>query len=357
MQELAGRLAALSPEAEESFRVITYFDALVADGAGLEAVVRAAAVLSGVPAVATLPGRSIRVTADGLRSRGACAPEGTGSRAAARAAAPAETGQDPERPRWPELRSGTSAVLLEREGAAQPHDELILERCLLAVVALVARTHPESTATEILLDAARSESERASAAARLRLAPGQAVTVWATAVEAPAPGGDRTAVVPDPHGPLRAWLLDPDAAAPSAQAGGATAPSPADLPDAWRDARIAARLTEPCRPIVRAEELGVLIELARSEIPGIATHPDVAALSALAPGAREALQVLSRAPSVRAAADELGVHHSSLQQRHASLTRQLGYDPRSSEGRLRYEAAHLIARLAPVRPGSGDSAG
>jgi DNA-binding PucR family transcriptional regulator len=48
---------------------------------------------------------------------------------------------------------------------------------------------------------------------------------------------------------------------------------------------------------------------------------------------------------VRAAASALGLHHSTLQARLESLTRQLGYDPRSPLGRSRYEAARLLSRL------------
>ncbi len=54
MQELAGRLTALDPEASASLRVIASFDALVAGGVGIEALVRAAAVLGGTIAGARI---------------------------------------------------------------------------------------------------------------------------------------------------------------------------------------------------------------------------------------------------------------------------------------------------------------
>ncbi|MBD3753542.1 MAG: hypothetical protein IE935_14275, partial [Micrococcales bacterium] len=50
MQELVGRITALDPEASETLKVITYFDALVGAGAGIDALLRAAATLSGVTA-------------------------------------------------------------------------------------------------------------------------------------------------------------------------------------------------------------------------------------------------------------------------------------------------------------------
>ncbi|MCY1716907.1 hypothetical protein OVA26_08065 [Microbacterium sp. SL62] len=68
MQELAGRLKVLDPAASESVKIIGYFDSLVAGGAGVESVVRAAAILSGVPAGARVRGRLIGVDADGART-------------------------------------------------------------------------------------------------------------------------------------------------------------------------------------------------------------------------------------------------------------------------------------------------
>lgn len=71
MQELAGRLTALDPEASASLKVIASFDALVAGGVGIEALVRAAAVLGGTIAGARIGGHTTRVDADGR-----VAPEG-----------------------------------------------------------------------------------------------------------------------------------------------------------------------------------------------------------------------------------------------------------------------------------------
>ena len=47
MQDLLGRLTALDPDASETLKVVTYFDALVARSVGVESMVRGAAVLSG----------------------------------------------------------------------------------------------------------------------------------------------------------------------------------------------------------------------------------------------------------------------------------------------------------------------
>ncbi|CAM3592563.1 hypothetical protein NOGI109294_04335 [Nocardiopsis gilva] len=76
MEELAGRLTALDPDAEAAVRVIAYFDRLVEGRAGLEALVRGAAVLSGSPArlIDTDQRVRIRIEPDGRRhdSAGTC---------------------------------------------------------------------------------------------------------------------------------------------------------------------------------------------------------------------------------------------------------------------------------------------
>lgn len=58
MRELLGRLTVLDPAASESLKIIEYFDALVAGGAGAEAIVRAAAILGATTAGACVRGRA-----------------------------------------------------------------------------------------------------------------------------------------------------------------------------------------------------------------------------------------------------------------------------------------------------------
>ena len=69
MKELAGRLTALDPDAGAAVQVISYFDRLAEPRAGLEALVRGAAVLSGCPARLVDAGRRVRlrVEPDGVR--------------------------------------------------------------------------------------------------------------------------------------------------------------------------------------------------------------------------------------------------------------------------------------------------
>jgi hypothetical protein len=56
MKDLAVRPEALDADAGAALRVIAYFDSLSESRAGLQAIVRGAAVLAGVPAPVGLPG-------------------------------------------------------------------------------------------------------------------------------------------------------------------------------------------------------------------------------------------------------------------------------------------------------------
>lgn len=317
MQELAGRLSALDPEAGESLKVIAYFDTLIARGAGVDAALRGAATLSGTTAGAVVDGQVLRVGPDGAR---------LGSDPAA--------GLEPGRHVVP---AGPAHVWIERVGAAHANDELVLERLALAVgVVLDRRPSGLGDPVLVLLDGARPASDRQAAAARLRL--GSRVRAVAVPLAA---GGGRVVVGPD--GPVRAHLLGADETCPHPRAGLGTLVAPTDLAASWELAQVALRLTDPARPVVDAAALG-LVATAVAALRGGDRHPDVADLAALDPRSLELLDALADHDSVRAAAHELGMHHSSVQARHEALSARLGYDPRSSDGRVRYRLARLVLR-------------
>lgn len=113
---------------------------------------------------------------------------------------------------------------------------------------------------------------------------------------------------------------------------------------------VAQRLSSKADPVVDATTLGAMLGLALSYDPE-APHPDVTALARLDDRAREVLLALVECESMRAASTRLGMHHSSVQARHDALTRELGYDPRTPIGRMRYVAAALLLRLTvPLDP-------
>ncbi|MET9761925.1 helix-turn-helix domain-containing protein [Streptomyces sp. NPDC006372] len=103
MKELAGRLTALDPDAGAAVRVIAYFDRLAESRAGVEALVRGAAVLAGCPARLVDPERRVRVRVetDGTRR---------------------DTDVPPD-PTWPSARlapDSPALLWLERAGTAAP---------------------------------------------------------------------------------------------------------------------------------------------------------------------------------------------------------------------------------------------
>ncbi|MFG1944228.1 helix-turn-helix domain-containing protein [Nonomuraea sp. NPDC048826] len=182
MRELVGRVSALDTEAGAAVRVIAYFDRLVQAHAGLEAIVRGAAMLAGCPVLLSDPDRRlrIRVRADGVRGDAPSAPD----------------------PGWPMhlTGSGAAALWLERDGRPGPVDAIVLERAAAAARDVLDRTWGRGPARppredpaliELLLDAAAPPQARLIAARRLDLA-GE-VRVRAVAEE-----GGHARIEPDP---------------------------------------------------------------------------------------------------------------------------------------------------------------
>ncbi|WP_295827151.1 hypothetical protein [uncultured Microbacterium sp.] len=314
MQELAGRLKVLDPAASESVKIIGYFDSLVAGGAGVESVVRAAAILSGVPAGARVRGRLIGVDADGARTA----------------------------PREPEGADAADAprLWLERQEGDGVNDAMIVDRAQVALSIIVARADPTMSAVERVIDATTSRVDREAAAHRLRLS-------GAVRVVAAPPTSHHvltaSTVLATHEGAV--WIGLGDVVPPDGPVGTSVASDLDDLPRACADARLALRLADDRHRVMDAADLGVLIVLARSFEASAPRHPDVEALDALDARALEALDVVIDSESIRAAATRLSMHHSSLQSRHETWTRQLGYDPLSPRGRARFLAARMLQRL------------
>ncbi|MFI5663740.1 helix-turn-helix domain-containing protein [Streptomyces sp. NPDC051684] len=329
MQELVGRLTSLDPEASETLKVVTYFDALTASGVGLTGLVRAAAALAGVVAGAERRGRIIRCDPTGrlLGPEEAASPD---------TSSPSADAED-ERP-GPRVR-----VWLERDGAPHANDAMVVERLALAVELFEARRGPDS-GLDIAVDAAAGTRERAAALARLRIGAGARIRVIATAVDETLPGAPST-VVPTRYGMLRATLDVSGALEPAGRAGLGPWTRADHAPDSWDGAIVAHRLADACDPVVDATALGVMLRLAQAYDPED-PHDDVLVLGRLDTRSGMVLRTLIEADSIRSAAARLGMHHSTVQARHEALTRELGYDPRTPSGRMRYVAAALLLRLS-----------
>ncbi len=334
MQELVGRLTALDPEASETLKVVSYFDTLVAGGVGVETLLRGAAVLSGTVAGHAVAGRApTRIGPEGARL---------------------EAGTDAAASAWPSREtSDGSRVWIERDGAAHANDAMVLERLALAVAITSARrANTADAAIEVVITASASPSERAMAAARLRLDSSRDVRAVAFHPDAAALTPGPTAVVATPRGLARAVLVTGAFHVPPGVRAGIGIYGTAErLPESWASALIALRLATDREPVIDADGLGALLLVAEAADRHGELHPDAAAIDALDERSRLVLEAFADAGSVRAAASVLGMHHSSVQARLDGLASQLGYDPRSPAGRTRYALARALTALE--KPGLG----
>lgn len=327
MQDLLGRLTALDPDASETLKVVSYFDALVARSVGIESMLRGAAVLSGATVGHRDARQIIRVRADGVRIEAA---EPTGE--------------------WTVRDSGADAVAwIERHGTPHANDAMILERLTLALGIIRARRAGDAeSAVELVISGFASAGERASAAARLRLPTGPLRVIASPPDPEPRPQHP-SAVVATRHGLTRATIIGAEADGadawiePDLRLGIGTAVSVESLAESWEAALVAARLTTASEPVQQADDLGALLLIAQEA--GGARHPDAVAVANLDDRRRELLDAVVDAQSVRAAATRLGRHHSSVQEQLAVLVETLGYDPRTPLGQARFVAARMLMRL------------
>ncbi len=221
-------------------------------------------------------------------------------------------------------------------------DAVILERAAGALRLVLDRTRGRVPAddpalVETLLDGTATEAARLHAARRLGLDP-------ALPARALAPLNERPRVVPagaEADGVVRLGV-------------GPAVPV-LELPRSWAEARTALRFTadgtprDPGPRVVYAEELGGIALLADLVVPGAEPPPDVRALEAAAastPWLAATLHAVASTASLRAAASEINVHHSTLQDRLAHAEHLLGWPVRTPQGRLRLQLALAMRHLA-----------
>lgn len=364
MKELAGRLTAVDPDAGAAVRVIAYFDRLAEHRAGLEALVRGVAVLAGCPARLADAGRRVhlRVETDGRRR---------------------DTDLPPD-PAWPSAAlspDGAPALWLERAGTPSVVDAVILERAAAAIRGVLDRTRGRAPAApaddpalvETLLDATAPEQVRLHAARRLGLDPadpaalaravaplnGPPRIVNASARRRPVhpetrPPAPDSSTTPVPASSAHLDTGSTDAALPPGRVGVGPAVPVLELPGSWAAARTALRFTADGTPhapgpqVVYADELGGIGLLAELVVPGADPPPDVRALEAAvadAPWMLTTLHAVASTASLRAAAVEVNVHHSTLQDRLGHSEALLGWPNRTPQGRLRLQLALTMRNL------------
>lgn len=316
----------LDPEAGEGLRVVAHFDALVDAQVGIDALLRAAVMLSGCPAGHAGQAHGVRIAADGRRhDHGSQPPPGALTRS-----------------------TEDGVVWLERDGAAHSTDAMVLERLALAVgIGGRRRVASDRDPLAVLVDPAATDGARRVALARLRLRPEQQVRLWAVPADHELPAELPSVITGFGAARARLALTDDAGRLGAPRRSGRGVPAPAtDAAESARTAAIALRLTSDLITAVDAETLGVLVRLA--DVPD--DHGDVAALAELIKErswAESTVEALINSDSLRAAAKLLGVHHATLQARVRTLQERLGYGPDTPLGAHRLTAAFLINRLRP----------
>jgi sugar diacid utilization regulator len=158
-------------------------------------------------------------------------------------------------------------------------------------------------------------------------------------------------VVVTPVGAIRATIVARDVTSTAARLGVGLVVGADELPKSWSSALIALRLTSARHPVVDAEGLGSMMALAEVSDTRPPT-PDVAAIERLDERDQKAITTLEAIvanDSLRAAATEVGVHHSTMQARAAELSVALGYDLRTAPGRTRLSLALSLLTLSRNR--------
>lgn len=342
------RLAELDADSAGLVRVIDYFDALVRHGADTMALMRASATLANCVVGIEILGES------GRPERRRCDPRGAWS---------------PQPERSPTMTKDimigdivVGRVWIERQGDPLPLDEMLVDRMALTAASILQPRRPltDSDHTRNLLV---SVDERAvlAACASLRVDPstmlrviastGDAVTIAgdaspgrATSVEI---DGDHLVLVLDAQWPRQLPVLAAAADAAHIRVGVSLAAKASEIRLLVASAQFAKCQTSPARPVVDADELGALVLLAPGLKVGLERVPDlVNALSLRGTESGsvllETLRVYLRAGTLRAAAEAMFLHHSSVAHRLAKLSQQLGFVVDSIEHRARAMAMIML---------------
>ncbi|UFS60823.1 helix-turn-helix domain-containing protein [Subtercola endophyticus] len=333
MQELLGRLRALDPGAVISLRVIACFDELIVGGVNSQALLSAAASLTGCVVGFSIdsPARAMRVSPQGEQLAGD-------------ALVPSDV-----RLKWSD---GALSVWLEREGDPHANDALIIERLSLALRVRYDRSGSADPRRDLglMVDADVDEDRRFEAAARQGLSQSTryrfvVAPLFATWRTHPAARED---VISTSSGPLHTLIVQQTTTTVEAEPVGiGQAAFVSDFPRAFRTAVVALRLTQlPDTPVVLADDYGGLLDVL-AELPAGYEPADVPAVASIAghPWGPVTLDALVRTASVREAARVAGIHHSTMTTRVQLVTETLGFEPLDGVGRLRLGLAYLLWRL------------
>lgn len=385
MKGLLLRLSALDADAATAVRVIAHFEALLGGAPDPVVLTRSTAGLAGCAAGLELPdGRSARVGPDGTALTGV--PVHVSGRV--------------------DLEP-TGSVWLERAGAQGPFDELVLEWMAITARVLTGRPRQpqvlraaDPALVELVLSGREDAPDRVRALRLLGLEPEAELRAVAVAgrpgadagVEAVAllgrgalrgtarvarvgalgavlvqrTGGGETAA--ELREALRA--RDRERGAQGIRVGVGAATEPLDARTSWAQARAALRFAVADTPqdaVADHGELGPVALLADIPVGRLRAQEDVRRLGRLARGERgeraagqgdglpAALAAFCRTGTLRQAAAELHLHHSSVAARLARVEKAFGWNLRDPHDRFRAQLALYALRLSGNEDESEDS--
>lgn len=347
MKELLQRLSALDEGASAALKIITFFDTLLSQRAGLEPFVRGAAVLSGWPAGFGHPLHQLWIRVD---------PAGHALPPICDLASVAD---------WPHLEfdDGSGAMVwIERGGEPNGNDSLTLERLAAGLRLTLERVSPmdldDAGALEILLSTTSTDDVRRKAARRLRLPTDRALRAVAAPPDVPAPAGMRSTLIDSAVGTVLVGVIEARSTIRPGRGGVGSAVSLRGVPTSWQEALLAVRIATPLWPVVDWDQLGVLGPMLAASEAADSEPPDLVHVAAVLrePWGLETLDALAGADSHRGAAHVLGLHHSTVQARVAQVENELGFEVGPPAGRLRLALALRLYQARHVRfPHSGAS--
>ncbi|MCD2107163.1 helix-turn-helix domain-containing protein [Rhodococcus erythropolis] len=355
MQGLMYRLAELDADSAGLVRVIDYFDALVRHGSDTASLLRASAQLADC-----VVGIEIVEHGRSKKNLRRCDPRGQWS-------------PEPQFP--PSMARDITVddevlgrVWIERPGAHLPLDEMLVDRmALTAAIILQPRRLPtEAEHTRNLLFP-MDELAVLTSCAGLGIEPHTPVRVVATKAVSDTADGTAHLVISQDCTPGKAAGIEADgeylnlvagsfaptpelseaALSSSIRAGISLAASASEVNTILSTARFARAQASATTPIVNAEDLGALNLLApgshidHSRIPDLVLAKEIGntkqGLELL-----ETLRAYLQSGTLRAAADAMHLHHSSVAHRLSKLSQHVGFHVDTIENRARTTAMMLV---------------
>lgn len=341
MEALAEHLRHLDSRSEGAIRVIAFYDTLMRRRVDLPALARASAGLAECTAGIRLhgTGQVIRVRPDGSP------PSDPPPDAAMSVPITID-----------EEEIGT--VWLERPDPTGVLDDLLLDRLAIAVAAVVERYGPahstlaDPALVELVISSDSDDPARARALRLLGFAGDLPVRVIAVRTGLPLDQVGRqicptrlvkAAPLAD-VGAILATTVEPSGFPAGVRAGIGVADDPGQ---SWHQARTALRFTSERQPVVGYDDLGALGLLAQVPEEVTRGNVDVLAIARLSesPEDLRTLDIYCATGSLRRAAEQLHLHHSSVARRLEQIGRTLGIELTEPIGLTRASVALTAWRL------------